>query len=164
MEAEVEPEAGVEAEVEVPVETVASGNQVVQTALSGQSGDITTISLPQGNQLIISGGAGDNVNASPLDLDSLPGNLPAGFTAISGLSVEITANGAGVNILPNGETMGVQFNLPDGSQPNDVAILMWVPTGNGGQGNWVEIPAQLTSNGRVAIDIFLGGNFVLAGR
>jgi len=143
---------------------VAEVNGSIQTPLNGQNGEDVTIPLPQGNQLVISPDAGDNVLTTPVDSNSLPGTLPAGFTPLSSLSVEVNANGSGVNILPSGETMQVQFALPEGLTIDEVSVMMWVPTANGGQGGWTEIPSQLSSDGSVVVDIFIGGTFVLASK
>jgi len=139
-----------------------TGNGSAQASLSGNSGESVTLELDQGNQVTVTGGAGDAVSAANQGLDNLPGALPAGSTFLSGLAVDVTQGGAGVSILPNGEGIEVSFDLPDGMSPEDVVVLYWLDMLNGGQGGWQTLTPGITPDGRVTLQTFFDGTFVLA--
>ncbi|MBL7164095.1 MAG: hypothetical protein ISS57_15975 [Anaerolineales bacterium] len=139
-----------------------TGNGSAQASLSGNSGESVTLELDQGNQVTVTGGAGDAVSAANQGLDNLPGALPAGSAFLSGLAVDVTQGGAGVSILPNGEGIEVSFDLPDGMSPEDVVVLYWLDMLNGGQGGWQTLTPGITPDGRVTLQTFFDGTFVLA--
>jgi len=142
----------------------ATGNGSAQATLSGNTNEPVTLELDQGAQVSVTGGAGDAVAAVSQGQDSLPGDLPPGAGFINGLSVDVTQAGQGVSILPNGEGVEVSFDLPEGVSPEDVTILYWLDVLNGGQGGWQTLTPEITTDGRVTIQTFFGGTFVLANK
>ena len=137
-------------------------NGSAQAALSGNTNQPVTLQLAQGSQVTVTGGAGDAVTAASQGAESLPGNLPAGVDFLNSLAVDVTQGGAAVSILPNGEGIEVSFDLPEGINPQDVVILYWLDVLNGGQGGWQTLTLEITPDGRVSIQTFFGGTFVLA--
>ena len=140
----------------------ATGNGSAQATLSGNTNEPVTLELDQGAQVSVTGGAGDAVAAVSQGQDSLPGDLPPGAGFINGLSVDVTQAGQGVSILPNGEGVEVSFDLPEGVSPEDITILYWLDVLNGGQGGWQTLTPEITPDGRVTIQTFFDGVFVLA--
>ena len=139
-----------------------NGSAQAAAALSGNNAETVTLELDQGNQVTVTGGAGDAVSAASQGLDNLPGALPTGSAFLSSLAVDVTQGGAGVSILPDGEEIEVSFDLPEGIAPEDVTILYWLDVLNGGQGGWQTLTPEITPNGRVTIQTFFDGTFVLA--
>ena len=140
----------------------ATGNGSVQASLSGDTNESVTLELSQGNQVTVSGGAGDSVIATAESLENLPGDLPEALSFLNCMSVDVTQGGAGVSILPNGEGIELTFNMPEGVSPEDVTILFWLDMLNGGQGGWQEFTPEITPDGRVTFQTFFSGSFVLA--
>jgi hypothetical protein len=74
--------------------------------------------------------------------NELPGKLPAGFSYVMGLKVEILSNGQIVKNLPNGT--GIEMDYPLKQQTRDhVALLYWNDPDGDGKGDWVEVTKQL---------------------
>ncbi len=69
--------------------------------------------------------------------NGLPAKLPAGFSFVMGLKVDVLTNGQLLKELPDGS--GIRMSFPLYNQSNDqFAVLYW----NGSE--WVEISAQLS--------------------
>jgi hypothetical protein len=78
-----------------------------------------------------------NVSAS-----DLPANLPAGFSFVMGLQVDVLANGQIINDLPNGS--GLELDFPFSQEaPNQFAVLYWSDEDGNGRGEWIEISMQI---------------------
>ena len=137
-------------------------NNNAQSPLSGNPNQPVTLELSQGNQVTVTGGAGDQVSALTVDPENLPAGLPTGSAFLNSLSVDVSQGGNGVSILPNGEGIEVSFDVPEGVAPEDVVILYWLDILNGGQGGWQEFTPEITPDGRVVLRTFFGGTFVLA--
>jgi len=145
-----------------PAEANTGGNGSAQSPLSGNTNQPVTLEPSQGNQITVTGGAGDAVTATAEDPENLPGDLPTGSAFLNCLSVDVSQGGNGVSILPNGEGIEVSFDMPEGVAPEDVVILYWLGVLNGGQGGWQPLTPEITPDGRVIIRTFFGGTFVLA--
>lgn len=71
-----------------------------------------------------------------LGTSDLPGNLPAGYSFVLGLDVEVLSDGQPVETLPAGA--GVELDFPV-SATGEYAVLFW----NEDRGEWVEISSLL---------------------
>jgi hypothetical protein len=71
--------------------------------------------------------------------DGLPSPLPTGPEFVSGVSLDFTATED-----EEGKTeeaaITLSFDIPEGMEGEEFAILFWDPEANGGQGDWVELP------------------------
>ncbi len=90
----------------------------------------------------------------PAISDGLPSNLPEGQSFMSGLSVLVLKDGSLVEPLPDNGEITVKFDLPTGTNADDVAILFW-----DGE-KWTEMNGKsVGSNYEVTVPN--GGTFVL---
>lgn len=72
----------------------------------------------------------------------LPDKLPAGFSYVMGLKVDILSNGQLVKNLPNGT--GIEMDYPLNQQTRDhLALLYWNDPDGDGKGQWVQVSKQL---------------------
>ncbi len=72
----------------------------------------------------------------------MPGKLPAGFSYVLGLKVEILSNGQIVKNLPNGT--GLEMDYPLNKQSQDQLVLLyWNDPDGDGKGEWVQVSKQL---------------------
>ncbi len=156
--------ATAEAAAETAVAETGNGSAQAAATLSGNTNEPAVLELNQGDQITISGGAGDAVSAVGQTLENLPGNLAGDLNFLSGMSVDVTQGASRVSILPNGEGIEVTFDIPEGVPPQDVVILYWLDVLNGGQGGWQELTPEITSDGRATLQTFFDGTFVLANR
>ena len=156
--------ATAEAAAETAAAETGNGSAQAAATLSGNTNEPAVLELNQGDQITISGGAGDAVSAVGQTLENLPGNLAGDLNFLSGMSVDVTQGASQVSILPNGEGIEVTFDIPEGVSPQDVVILYWLDVLNGGQGGWQELTPEITTDGRATLQTFFGGTFVLANR
>jgi hypothetical protein len=89
------------------------------------------------------------------ELNDLRDDLPDGQSYLSGLSVHVLKAGRAVRPLPNDANLSIEFQIPDDSQVEDLAILYWDST------QWVEIDAQPTADGYLQTNSSYGGMFIL---
>jgi hypothetical protein len=76
--------------------------------------------------------------------DTLPGELPQGYTLIKGLDVLVLEQGQIVKSLPVGT--GVQMDFPAADEGQDhFTMLYWNDENGDGQGEWVEISKIIKS-------------------
>jgi hypothetical protein len=76
---------------------------------------------------------------------SLPGNLPDGYSFVSGLAVDVVQNGQLVKDLPVGSGVRMDFPIPNASK-SQFAILYWSDDDGDGTGEWLEISQQITED------------------
>jgi cell division septation protein DedD len=76
-----------------------------------------------------------------VDTSNLPGQLPSGVSFVMGLEVLVLNQGQVIQSLPNGT--GIQMDFPAQSQ-DQFAVLYW--NGEDGDGAWIEISQQLSSD------------------
>jgi len=88
--------------------------------------------------------------------DSLPGELPEGYTFTAGLTLELFRGGAQIEELEDG-TLQVSFVLPEEVE-GELVILYW----DAEAGEWVEITDFVIVEGRVVLTVNYPGTFVLA--
>jgi hypothetical protein len=93
---------------------------------------------------------GAQSTVSILESNTLPANLPAGTTFISGFSVNIIQSGQDVNPLPGAASLTLDFVRPASEANKTFAILHW----DGSQ--WTEISGQNAGN-------FYQGNVTFTG-
>ena len=86
---------------------------------------------------------------------SLPGELPEESEFLRGLSIHLE----GCEI-PEEAAMTIGFEIPPSELENEFAVLFWDKE----TGTWIEIPGQLTEDGRYTINWPVTGVFVLVTR
>ncbi len=74
--------------------------------------------------------------------NDLPAELPAGFSFVMGLDVDILTNGQLIKDLPDGSGVEMDFPLYDQSQ-DKFAVLYWSDKGGDGKGEWIEVSKSL---------------------
>jgi len=138
----------------IPVEVIPVASDE-PLALSCEA--IITLELPSEHQVIFNqlmcGYEAALVEETP---DSLPGELPEGYTFIAGLTLELFRGGAQIEELEDG-TLQVSFVLPEEVE-GELVILYW----DAEAGEWVEITDFVIVEGRVVLTVNYPGTFVLA--
>ena len=77
--------------------------------------------------------------------NELPAKLPAGFSYVMGLDVDVLSNGQIVKNLPNGS--GIEMDFPLHRESRDkLALLYWNDPDGDGKGEWVEVTKQLAKS------------------
>lgn len=71
-----------------------------------------------------------------VDLEGLPADLPAGYSLLSGIELDVLSNSQILGSLPNGT--GIEFDFPVPTQ-GTLAVLYWDETAR----QWAEISAPL---------------------
>ena len=71
-------------------------------------------------------------------------------------------NGSPASTLPAGANVTLSFEIP-GMTGENLAILYWDPTANGGAGGWVEKSITVV-DGKVTLAIDMPGTFLLVGK
>ncbi len=75
----------------------------------------------------------------------LPAKLPAGFSYVMGLNVDILTNGQILKNLPQGT--GIEMDFPLYKQSgNQFVLLYWNDPDGDGKGEWIEVSKQLTKD------------------
>jgi len=75
----------------------------------------------------------------------LPARLPAGFTYLMGLDVDILSKGQIIKNLPNGS--GIEMDFPLNQQALDkLALLYWDDPDGDGKGQWITVSKQLAKD------------------
>jgi len=75
----------------------------------------------------------------------LPAKLPAGFTYLMGLDVNILSKGQIVKNLPDGS--GIEMDFPLNQQTLDkLALLYWDDPDGDGKGQWITVSKQLAKD------------------
>jgi hypothetical protein len=94
----------------------------------------------------------------------LEGNLiapvPAGNAFVGGIKITLLQNGAPISVLPTGASITLSFELPAGMTGENLVLLYWDPTTNGGAGGWVEKSVSV-ENGQVVAMVDMPGTFIL---
>jgi hypothetical protein len=111
----------------------------------------TTLALPNGNSLTFMCPTSGEAGVAPLDEASLPGDLPVGSEFVSGLEGSLE-NG---DKPPLPGMVVVSFNIPDGMQGEDFAILFW----NGSE--WEELAGFVSEDGHFQVVTDQTGMFAL---
>jgi hypothetical protein len=86
---------------------------------------------------------------------SLPGELPEGRTLVQAIQVSVRQDGQSVNPLPADAQIAVEFEIPEGQQADEFAILFW------DNGEWVELDGAMTDDGFFSATAEHPGTFVL---
>ena len=112
----------------IPVE---SGQKVVLTA---PGYDAIILRLPEGNQVYFGTLNGETASLTTFEAGNLPATLPDNYRFVYGMTIDMY-----LNDQPDTRTkddMMISFVVPDGVDPNMLAILFWNPETN----RWVEVP------------------------
>lgn len=140
--------------VSTPVEVIPVASDE-PLALSDEA--LITLELPSENQVIFNqlmgGYEAALVEETP---DSLPSELPEGYTFTAGLTLDLFRGGAQIEELEDG-TLQVSFVLPEEVE-GELVILYW----DAEAGKWVEITDFEIVEGRVVLTVNYPGTFVLA--
>ncbi|NOY99459.1 MAG: beta-propeller fold lactonase family protein, partial [Chloroflexi bacterium] len=121
--------------------------------------------LPDGNQVNFGPSHGNFNFASLTTLfeADLPGSLPVDMSLLYGMDVKLFHD-----TQPVSKTTGplvVSFVVPSILPRDNLVILFWDETLNGGQGDWVEMPTYFTEGGkRINTSVTALGTYVLAVR
>lgn len=91
---------------------------------------------------------------------SLPAPLPEGLTFVSGMTLTLQMDGETVTPLPAPVTGTAGFVIPEGAAGDNLVVLMWDPSANGGLGGWLELDSILAGQAGFTIP----GTFVLASK
>jgi len=77
--------------------------------------------------------------------NELPAQLPAGFSYVMGLKVDMFTNGQILKDLPNGS--GIEMDFPLRKESRDhLALLYWNDPDGDGKGEWVDFSKQLAKD------------------
>jgi hypothetical protein len=143
---EPEPEKKPFNEVEVPDD----GSQPVEQDCEIYAGLIMT--LPNGDDSQIACPAEGTFTVQHVAEADLPGTLPAGPTFLSALTISgVDADGNPILVLPDGASLVVSFEIPEGMEKAHFAILYWDESANDGAGKWVELPRDQLGAGVTAL-------------
>jgi hypothetical protein len=89
-----------------------------------------------------------------INVPNLPGNLPDGYTFVTGLDLSILTGNQTVQNLPSGT--GVQMDFPlNGGASDQFAVLSWRGT------EWVQVAAQSNTDQILSITANYAGVFIL---
>jgi hypothetical protein len=83
-----------------------------------------------------------------VEASELPANLPAGYSYIRGLQVDILTDGKILEHLPHGSGIEMDFSLNAQSR-DQLAVLYWNDPDGDGKGEWNEI-SQLLRRERIS--------------
>jgi len=72
----------------------------------------------------------------------LPAKLPAGYSYLMGLQLDILTSGQIIKSLPTGTGIGMDYPLNDQSR-DQLVLLYWNDPDGDGKGEWVEFSKQL---------------------
>jgi hypothetical protein len=77
-----------------------------------------------------------------LGAKELPAQLPAGFSYVMGLDVDVLSHGQVVKSLPNGT--GIEMDYPLNKLSSDkLGLLYWNDPDGDGKGEWLDVTKQL---------------------
>ena len=76
-----------------------------------------------------------------MDASELPAKLPAGFSYVMGLDVDVLSNGQLLKNLPDGT--GIELDFPISGQQSQFAVLYWNDPDGDGKGEWIEVSKEL---------------------
>lgn len=71
-----------------------------------------------------------------VEASTLPGDLPAGYSFVMGLDLDVLSDGQSLETLPPGT--GVELDFPVGAT-GEYAVLFW----DEAQGQWIEVSSPL---------------------
>jgi hypothetical protein len=78
-----------------------------------------------------------------VEASDLPDKLPAGFSFVMGLNVNILTDGQIIHDLPDGS--GIELDFPIYNQPQDeFTVLYWSDEDGDGKGEWIELSKQIS--------------------
>jgi len=75
----------------------------------------------------------------------LPAKLPAGFSFVMGLNINVLSDGQIVKNLPAGSGIEMDFPLYNQSQ-DKFAVLYWSDDDGDGKGEWIEVSKQISTD------------------
>ena len=77
--------------------------------------------------------------------NSLPDNLPEGYSFVMGMDVDVLLNGQVIKELPVGS--GVQIDFPINDTPKDqFVVLYWSDDDGDGEGVWLEVSQKVAED------------------
>ena len=80
-----------------------------------------------------------------VDAGDLPGVLPAGYSYVKGVRVDILTSGQFLQNLPDGT--GIEMDIPFfNASPDTFTLLYWNDPDGDGKGEWVEVIKPLSRN------------------
>ncbi|NPV57945.1 MAG: hypothetical protein HPY76_14920, partial [Anaerolineae bacterium] len=115
--------------------------------------------LANGDEAIFRGLCGyrATLDAQPVESIAMLEPLPEeGFA--SGMMVSVLKEEKPVDPLPDGGMVTVSFLIPQAWQGKQLTILYWDPALNGGKGDWMALPDQVTSQGVVMPEVLNPGD------
>ena len=80
-----------------------------------------------------------------VEASDLPDKLPAGFSFVMGLNVDILTEGQIIKELPNGSGIEMDFPIYNQSQ-DEFTVLYWSDEDGNGHGEWIEVSKQISSD------------------
>ena len=90
------------------------------------------------------------------------GPLPDGSIFVGGINITLLHDGNPVSPLPAHTSTTLSFEI-SGMTGENLVILYWDPTANGGAGGWVEKSVTVV-DGKVTLAIDMPGTYVLVGK